>query len=143
MKMEKQTQLCYFGDFGAERCQGLLMDRIWEEGENSQGRSLKLWLEQLGGEDHLLRRKKVNPAYLLSPTVTDPASRRESCCEAGKTVCRSQPWAQRGHTGPSSIFGKKAGCSCVSETTHFLLYTQHFQHLDICHPFGESGADSI
>lgn len=94
------------------------MDRIWEEGENSQGRSLKLWLEQLGGEDHWLRREKVNPAYLLSPTVTDPASRRESCCEAGKTACRSQPRAHRGaHRTVLHLWEKSRALLCFRDNS--------------------------
>ena len=77
-------------------------------------------------------RPSVQEGILLSPG------------EAGKIMCQlSQPWIHWGHTGQPSIFGKKAGPSRVSGTAHFLLHAQHFKHLNICHPFEGSGADSL
>lgn len=115
--------------FGAEGCQDSLIDWIGREGEDTQGRFLKLCLEQLGGEDYLLGSEKVAEAGVFAEFRGRRPRAQEGILplpgDAGQTVCGLRQPRPHGGTGESSISGEVSGLSCVSGTAHCLLCAQH------------------
>lgn len=127
--------------FGAERCQDSLIDWIGREGEDPQGRFLKLCLEQLGGEDYLLGSEKVAKAGVFAEFRGRRPRAQEGILplpgDAGQTVCDYDNPGLTGGTqeSPPSL-GKRLGSLAFrGQLTACSAPSTPHPHLNIRHPF--------